>query len=81
MTTYAIHTTDSAPEKSRDTLRTVQATLGGVPNLAAAMAEAPSLLRAFFAIREIYSLGTLSAGDIQVLSIANARSPSPHRSG
>jgi uncharacterized peroxidase-related enzyme len=72
MTTYAIHTTSSAPEKSRDTLRHVQATLGGVPNLAAAMAEAPSLLRAFFAVREIYSQGTLSAGDIQVLSIANA---------
>ncbi|HTE45429.1 MAG TPA: carboxymuconolactone decarboxylase family protein, partial [Gemmatimonadaceae bacterium] len=50
----------------------VKATLGGVPNLAAAMAESPSLLRAFFAVREIYAQGTLSAGEVQVLSLANA---------
>lgn len=72
MRTYPIHTADSAPEGSRDTLRQVQATLGGIPNLAAAMAESPSLVRAFFALREIYAQGTLSAADIQVLSIANA---------
>lgn len=72
MTTYAIHTPDSASDGSKDTLRHVQATLGGVPNLAAAMAESPSLVRAFFAVREIYGQGTLSAGDIQVLSLANA---------
>ena len=72
MRTYSIHTPDSAPEGSKETLRHVQATLGGVPNLAAAMAESPSLLRAFFAVREIYAQGTLSAGDIQVLSLANA---------
>jgi uncharacterized peroxidase-related enzyme len=72
MRTYPIHTPDSAPEGSKDTLRHVQATLGGVPNLAAAMAESPSLVRAFFAVREIYAQGTLSAGDIQVLSLANA---------
>jgi uncharacterized peroxidase-related enzyme len=72
METYAIHTLDSAPEGSRETLHHVQATLGGVPNLAAAMAESPSLLRAFFAVREIYAQGTLSAADIQVLSLANA---------
>jgi AhpD family alkylhydroperoxidase len=53
-------------------LRHVRATLGGVPNLAAGMAEAPSLVRAFFTVREIYAEGTLSAGDIQVLSLANA---------
>lgn len=72
MRTYPIHTPGSAPEGSRDTLRHVQETLGGVPNLAAAMAESPSLVRAFFAVREIYEQGTLSAGDIQVLSLANA---------
>src|SRR5215207_7847387 len=72
MRTYPIHTPDSAPEGSRDTLRHVQATLGGVPNLAAAMAESPSLVRAFFAVRELYAQGTLTAADIQVLSLANA---------
>jgi uncharacterized peroxidase-related enzyme len=72
MTTYPVHTIQSAPEGARELLKNVQATLGVLPNLAAAMSEAPSLVRAFFAVREIYAEGTLSAGEIQVLSIANA---------
>lgn len=71
-TTFPVHTIDSAPEGSRGTLQGVQANLGGIPNLAAAMAEAPTLVRSFFTVRQIYSEGTLSAGDIQVLSLANA---------
>jgi AhpD family alkylhydroperoxidase len=69
---FPIHTIDTAPEGSREVLRQVKHTLGMVPNLAAAMAESPTLVKAFFAVREIYSLGTLSPGEIQVLSLANA---------
>jgi AhpD family alkylhydroperoxidase len=72
MTSFPIHTIDTAPEESRETLRTVQETLGMIPNLAAAMAESPTLVRAFFAVRETYSQGTLSPIDIQVLSLTNA---------
>ncbi len=72
MTVFPIHTIDSAPEDSKATLRHVQETLGMIPNLAAGMAESPTLLRAFFAVREIYSQGTLSPIDIQVLSLTNA---------
>jgi AhpD family alkylhydroperoxidase len=43
-----------------------------VPSLAAGMAESPTLLRAFFAVREIYLQGTLGPIDIQVLSMTNA---------
>jgi uncharacterized peroxidase-related enzyme len=72
MTSFPIHTIDTAPEESRETLRTVKETLGMIPNLAAAMAESPTLVRAFFAVRETYSHGTLSPIDIQVLSLTNA---------
>jgi uncharacterized peroxidase-related enzyme len=72
MTVFPIHTIDSAPDKSRVVLQNVQATIGVIPNLAAAMAESPTLVRAFFTVREIYESGTLSAADIQVLSVANA---------
>jgi uncharacterized peroxidase-related enzyme len=72
MTAFPIHTIDSAPEGSRETLMRVKEALGMVPNLAAGMAESPTLLRAFFATREIYSQGTLSPIDIQVLSLTNA---------
>jgi AhpD family alkylhydroperoxidase len=72
MTSFPIHTIDTAPEESRETLRRVKATLGMIPNLAAGMAESPSLVQAFFAVREAYSHGTLSPIDIQVLSLTNA---------
>jgi AhpD family alkylhydroperoxidase len=72
MTSFPIHTIDTAPEESRKTLRTVKETLGIIPNLAAGMAEAPTLVRAFFAVREMYSHGTLSPIEIQVLSLTNA---------
>jgi AhpD family alkylhydroperoxidase len=69
---FPIHTIDTAPAGSRETLRQVKAHLGTVPSLAAAMAEAPTLVRAFFAVREIYSQGSLTPGEIHVLSLANA---------
>jgi AhpD family alkylhydroperoxidase len=72
MTSFPIHTMDTAPEESRDTLREVKATLGMIPNLAAGMAESPALVRAFFAVRKAYSEGTLSPIEIQVLSLTNA---------
>jgi AhpD family alkylhydroperoxidase len=72
MSPFPVHTIDSAPAGSRDTLQQVKTTLGMIPNLAAAMAESPPLLRAFFAVRDIYSQGTLSPVEIQVLSLTNA---------
>jgi len=69
---FPIHTIATAPEASRETLRGVQASLGMIPNLAAGMAESPSLVQAFFAVRDLYARSSLSAADIQVLSLANA---------
>ncbi len=72
MTSFPIHTIDAAPEGSQDTLRHVRETIGMIPNLAAGMAESPTLLRSFFAVRGLYAQGTLSPVDIQVLSLTNA---------
>jgi len=72
MTAFPIHTIETAPAGSQETLRTVKHTLGAIPGLAAGMAESPTLLRAFFAAREIYAQGTLTPIEIQTLSIAIA---------
>lgn len=72
MTTFTVHTIETAPAGSRETLAHVRDTLGMIPNLAAAMAESPTLLRSFFTVRDIYANGTLNAVDIQVLSLTNA---------
>jgi AhpD family alkylhydroperoxidase len=72
VTAFTIHTIDTAPQDSRETLKHVRETLGLIPNLAAAMAESPTLVRSFFTVRDIYAQGTLSPLDIQVLSLTNA---------
>jgi AhpD family alkylhydroperoxidase len=63
---------ERAPERSRPLLRGLQAAVGMVPNLAAAMAESPELLKGFLAVREIYANGTFTPAEIQVLSLAAA---------
>ncbi len=70
--TYRIHTPETAPTESRELLREVKASLGVLPNLAAAMAESPPFARSFFTVRSIYPGGTLSEGARQLPSIANA---------
>jgi uncharacterized peroxidase-related enzyme len=69
---YPIHTLDSAPEDSKPLLRDLQATVGMVPNLAAAMAGSPQLLKGFLAVRDIYKRGTFTAVEIEVLSLTAA---------
>ena len=71
-TSYPVHTIDSAPAGSRAQLEDVRSSLGMLPNLAAAMAESPTLVRSFFAVREIYKAGTLGARETEVLSLTNA---------
>lgn len=72
MTGYQVHTIESAPDGSRDSLRSLAASVGFIPNLAAAMAESPQLLRGFLAVRDIYQGGTFTPAEIQVLSLTAA---------
>ena len=72
MSQFQIHTLDSAPEPSRALLAALKQAVGLVPNLAAGMAESPALLDGFLAVRDIYQNGTLSAAEIQVLSLVAA---------
>lgn len=72
MNDFTIHTIETAPEGSKASLMNVKANFGVIPNLAAGMAESPSLIKGFFGLREIYFNGSLSDGEIQVLSIVNA---------
>lgn len=69
---YEVHTLESAPEGSKEALHKLQANVGFVPNLAAAMAESPELLKGFLAVRQIYDDGTFTPGEIQVLSLTAA---------
>jgi len=50
---FQIHTTETAPEKSKEILEGVKSKLGFVPNLYAVMAESPELLEAYLSISEL----------------------------
>jgi AhpD family alkylhydroperoxidase len=72
MTRFKTHMIESAPEGSKPSLEALRANFGFIPNLAAAMAESPELLRGFLAVREIYAGGTFTPAEIQVLSLTAA---------
>jgi AhpD family alkylhydroperoxidase len=72
MSLYEVHTIETAPDGSKPLLENLQGAIGMIPNLAAAMAESPELLRGFLSIRQIFYGGTFSPGEIQVLALTNA---------
>lgn len=72
MSTYPIHGIDTAPDNSKPLLQGLQQNLGLIPNLAAAMAESPELLKGFLTVREIYHEGTFTPVEIEVLSLTAA---------
>lgn len=72
MHTYSIHTVDSAPEKSKPALQGLEQAVGIIPNLAATMAESPTLLNGFVGAFGNFHGGTFTAGQRQVLLLSNA---------
>ena len=44
MTSFPVHTMESAPERSKPALRQLQSAFGMIPNIAAAMATSPVLI-------------------------------------
>ncbi|HKE50500.1 MAG TPA: carboxymuconolactone decarboxylase family protein [Actinomycetes bacterium] len=72
MTTYPIHTTETAPEGARQALRGLQEVVGMVPNLAATMANCPPLINAFVAASGQFQTGSLTDAERQVLLLTNA---------
>jgi AhpD family alkylhydroperoxidase len=72
MNQFPVHTASSAPAAAREILEGLEKGLGRLPNLAAAMAESPALLRGFFTLREIYFGGSLGPLEVHVLSLTNA---------
>ncbi|HKA69726.1 MAG TPA: carboxymuconolactone decarboxylase family protein [Actinomycetes bacterium] len=72
MTTYPIHTTETAPDGARQALQGLQKAVGLVPNLAASMANCPPLINAFVAASGQFQSGSLTGSERQVLLLTNA---------
>jgi len=67
---FPIHTVESAPQNSQKLLRGLKEQVGFVPNLVATMAESPTLLEAFLALRAVAASGSLDPVAREVTAIA-----------
>jgi hypothetical protein len=72
MAEFAIHTLDSAPDGSKQPLVSLQQGLGFIPNLAATMAESPTLIEAFIRLQQSLSRSTLTGVEREVVGLRSA---------
>ena len=75
MSEFTVHTIESAPAASRDTLAAVQNKYGFIPNLLGELAEVPAALKAYTILSELLGQTSLTPIEQQVVlaaaSIAN----------
>jgi alkylhydroperoxidase family enzyme len=72
MSTYCIHTIDSAPAASRGALSELTEIFGFTPNLAGVMAASPLLIQSFIGLFQKVHAGSFSEAEIQTLLLTNA---------
>ncbi len=73
MTRIPVHTVDSAPEGSRDTLKALEAEFGKVLNIHGAMAHSPAVLETYAAIHSVLQdTGTFDARTREAMALAVA---------
>jgi uncharacterized peroxidase-related enzyme len=70
LTTFPIHTIESAPEQSLPALRTLEQGLGFVPNLAATMAESSVLITGFVDLRKTLAESELTGVEREIVALA-----------
>ena len=70
MTTFPIHSTDTAPEASKELLNSAQKSIGFVPNLMRIMAEAPVTLEAYQTLMGLLEKTSFSATEKEVITLS-----------
>ncbi len=72
MTTFPIHTSDTAPAASKPILVGVQKSLGFVPNLFKVLADAPAAAEAYATIMSIFEKTSFSHSEKQTILLATS---------
>ena len=70
---FTVHTTKTAPEASREDLKTAERVFGFLPNLLGVLAEAPIALRAYMDLTDLLERASLSPVEQQVMMLAASR--------
>ena len=69
MTTFPVHTAESAPDGSAEALKGIESRVGFVPNLAATMAGSPVLVTAFGDMQPTLGRSTLTGLEREVVAL------------
>ena len=70
MTTFPVHSSETAPEGSKRVLAAAQKKFGFVPNLFRVMAEAPAAGEAYMAVMDIFESSSLSDAEKQTILLS-----------
>jgi uncharacterized peroxidase-related enzyme len=70
--TYPIHSVDSAPAGSRETLEGARRAFGFVPNVLGTMASSPSLLKTYLVVGDLFDQTSLSPTERQVVMMTTS---------
>jgi alkylhydroperoxidase family enzyme len=72
MSTYPVHTIESAPAQSKPVLEQLQQAFGLIPNIAAKMAASPVLINGFIGLFQRVHTSSLTEPQIQTVLLTNA---------
>lgn len=72
MQPFPIHTLESAPEPSKQSLQMLRGAFGTIPNIAGVMSASPVLINSLVALFQQVHGGSFSEDQIQVLLLTNA---------
>ena len=67
-----LHTAETAPESARDSLTSVQAAFGFLPNLLATLASAPSALKAYLTLSQTFEQTSFDATERQIVLLTTS---------
>lgn len=67
MSSFPVHTVDSAPAASKGLLENTQKNFGFVPNLIGVMASSPAITEAYLSVADIFSRSSLSPTEQQIV--------------
>jgi len=72
MTTFPIHTQESAPERSKPSLKQLQSAFGMIPNLVGAMATSPVLINSLVGLFGNVHGGSFTEAQVQTVLLTDA---------
>ena len=73
MAKYLQHTVETAPEGAKPILEAIKGKMGFIPNLMAAMAEAPALVESYMTMMRIFEKTDLTPTEREIILMTNNR--------